>query len=393
MNFQHLRNHLILLRAPFGPLIILLALAGLLVCLFLAAWWTALALGIAIVFTAITCYRPFLLGLEIGKGFRALKRAQYEEAETALRKALVMVESAPPDDPWRAIVYRDLSAVTRALGTYTDAESFGILSVQTHEKAWGGEDPITLIAMTELAEVYLEIARFDQAQALMERALAAYEKNREAPSLDMALCLNTLGKTWSERENYAKAEPYVRRAWEIMNSHPHATVVNRLFVRAHLADVCTYLGKFDDAESLAQASIDEVQKHFPDNGVARAALLYPLAIVRQEQNRYQEAEKIIRQAMNVSETGKEPPGALSGLLFLALGQNLQSQKKWAESVEWFQKALTIMEDTLPPEHPRIAKTLEAFAGVLERIGQNEQASACKQRARQIREAHSPLRLV
>ena len=80
----------------------------------------------------------------------------------------------------------------RRLGNYTDAEDFGKQSIAVCEKVWGTESADYLIAAHLLAETYVEIARYAEAETLLNHILQVRESAFKTEITEMVACLNLL---------------------------------------------------------------------------------------------------------------------------------------------------------------------------------------------------------
>jgi tetratricopeptide (TPR) repeat protein len=383
MNRQQFRNRLLLIFA---------LLVGLIVALCYSAWFTASAFGITIVLIAIFNYRRVLLMSKMGQALRAMMQRRYAEAEAALREALTMGERIELDDSCRSIVYQDLASVTRMLGNYTDAEHFGILALETLEKTCGADHPDTIFAREELARLYLDIARYAQAQPLLEKALKAHEAQEKAASFGSASCLKMLGDLWAEQEVLARAEPYLRQAFEMVRQLHAQFMPGGLAITMKLAHVCAKQGKIAEADALVEAGWEGIQKRIPPDPLLVALGLNQRAFVRHLQARYLEAEEVARQALALIGKFAEPNQPELAVHLNLLGAILSKQSKWEEAEEHSRKALRLREEYLAPEHPLLAESLENYACVLEQMGRFGEAQIYARRATRIRDFHAPLRV-
>ncbi len=67
----------------------------------------------------------------------------------------------------------------------------------------------------------------------------------------------------------------------------------------------------------------------------------------------------------------------------------RGQERYEEAEPFYQRALAIFEKVLGPDHPRIARTLEDYAGILQSMNRPSEATALKARAKTIRAKHRP----
>ena len=118
----------------------------------------------------------------------------------------------------------------------------------------------------------------------------------------------------------------------------------------------------------------------------------------------EEAERLNRQLLQLSEQGKYTEAARLGVRALAIREKVlgpnhpdtatslnylagvyQSTGDYAQALSLYQRALTIFERVLGPEHPSTAISLNGLAVLYESMGNNAQALSLAQRASTIRE--------
>jgi tetratricopeptide (TPR) repeat protein len=401
MTIRFVRNYLLFFRDALALLGILGCAIGLVVyliyfaCLFFfddawptpASWWGPAILLVSAIVIAWLNFPALALTARQEEGARAYREGRFAEAELIFRENLRRMKSAPPDHPKRGDILEKLAYTTRAQGKYDDAISFGQQWIITEEKTWGSDFHLTIHAKEHLARVYLDIARYDQAQPLLEQALRTREAAHEKASLDLAMCLNALGRLWYEQGQEARAEAYARRAFAcVQQVHGQASKDGVVIVN-QLVGVCRKLGKIDEAETLARNSLALVENSVPPESHLLALALIPVGLVRISQGSYTEAEKLIRRAVTILEklVGSDSPAL--AVFLCGLGQSLANEK-WIEAEECFRRALKLSEEYFAPEHPDIATVLDHYAQFLQTRGRFDEADQLAHRAHQIREFHT-----
>lgn len=113
-----------------------------------------------------------------------------------------------------------------------------------------------------------------------------------------------------------------------------------------------------------------------------------LAFMRRFQERFDEAETLLRRAMAIKKTfNPRNPMVLHEDLHL-LGVILRHQGRWSEAQECYRETLRLREEFLAPEDLAIARISEDNAELLQLIGRSEEAHAHERLAKQIRDFHS-----
>jgi tetratricopeptide (TPR) repeat protein len=110
-----------------------------------------------------------------------------------------------------------------------------------------------------------------------------------------------------------------------------------------------------------------------------------LAEVYRAQGQYTQAEPLLQRALTISEQalGPQHPQVAMGLNNLA--GLYQAQGRYAEASSLYQRALTIWEQALGPQHPQVAAGLNNLAGLYENQGRYAAAEPLYQRALLVKE--------
>ena len=351
-----------------------------------------LALVAAIALLGWIFSRAFTISNYKYNGLKLFLQSHYADAEASFRKAMVAAENLAAADPIRGDILTQLSAVARALGNFDDAEQFGQRAVACQELAWGDDHPYTAAALEELAATNDRIARYSAARSLLERAVKIREAGQRRDPSAYTACLRSLGELWCRTENWEQADLCFRRVFEVIQRILLAPP-EQLVIASDQSLVYVHLNRLDEADAVIQAGLAVAEKNPQPHGLPIAYCLSRLAYVRRFQERFEEAETIVRQSMAIVQ--KAAPAnrlALNGDLHL-LGVILRHQSRWAEAEECFRETLQLRDEYLAPEDLAIARVLEDYAELLELMGRAEEAHTNAHRALQIREFHSPFRIV
>jgi tetratricopeptide (TPR) repeat protein len=248
----------------------------------------------------------------------------------------------------------------------------------------------TILAMESLADLYLDIARCSEARTLLEKALQARKVTGSGNSRDYARCLDLLGCAWMMIGRFDKAEPLLREAFEVTRSLRAPVCRQSLDIIRHLVRAWIRSGRLDEAVPLSHRVQEWIASE--DLGTLDAASgLVCIAEVRLAQERFHDAELSSREALTFANELNHPLLLRDSLT--VLGATLRDQQKWGEAEACFRQAYALCEEYLAPEHPATAAVLEHLVLLLERTGRSDEAEGWAHHARQIREFHSPLRLL
>ncbi len=170
-----------------------------LVCLALAA--------VAYVFLQVGPWETYMAA-----GKKAYQQGNYSEAENQFGAALKEAEEFGPQDQRLATSLGYLGEVYRLQRRYADAEPLLKRALAIWEKALGPEHPEVATNLSNLAELYRDQGRYAEAEPLHKRALAIREKALGAEHPRVATSLNNLALVYKAQVRFAEAEPLHKRS-------------------------------------------------------------------------------------------------------------------------------------------------------------------------------------
>jgi tetratricopeptide (TPR) repeat protein len=151
-----------------------------------------------------------------------------------------------------------------------------------------------------------------------------------------------------------------------------------------LASIRVHQNRFDDAERLLRTVIRFLEDpHDTANQETRANALNNLAELSSRTGRLPEAVLYSRRALTIFES--LPPRYAANLVrgLVNLAVITASAGESSEPAELFRRAIATAESTLGPEHPLLAEVLDRYAQFLRIMKRNADARKAEQRARQI----------
>ena len=239
------------------------------------------------------------------------------------------------------------------------------------------ENPIYLNAHAIMLNM---LGRYAEAEPLLRRALAIFEKALGPDHPSVATSLNNLARLLQNQGKYGEAEPLYRRALAI---NEKAFGPDRPVVAAnlnHLASLLEARGKCGEAEPLYRRALAINEKTLGPKHSDIAANLNNLAGLLYSQKIYAEAEPLFRRAIAINEVvlGKEHPKIAISLNNLA--SLLEAEGKFAEAEPLYRQALAIYEKAIGPQHPDIATILNNLAQLLQDRGKYAEAEPLYRRA-------------
>src|SRR5262249_3835550 len=141
-------------------------------------------------------------------------------------------------------------------------------------------------------------------------------------------------------------------------------------------------GDHAKAEQSFAEAIRQAERLGVDGERVSADSLLALALLHVNQNRYAEAEHLLRRALTI--LGSRPGDALKASVLFALGSVLHREGEDAQAEAFLQRSLTIQDSIGSPQHRRVV-TLIALARVAHALGKYAQAEQTYLRVLSIRE--------
>jgi tetratricopeptide (TPR) repeat protein len=239
--------------------------------------------------------------------------------------------------------------------------------------------------MHTIGGVYVNLALYEPAERMLERAVAVTTAVRGPDHPEVAQSLNSLGALHVRQGRYAAADSAWRRALAIREHTlaPHDSALAESY--SNLGVLYAMQGRLADAVPLFEQSLHIWERVLGPEHPNLAAGLNNLAIVYRSQGQYADAERAYRRALEIRERE-------FGTQHLAITQVLNNladlyadQGKYDEAAALFQRSLSIREATLEPDHPDIATSLQNLALLHFRRGNYAEAEPLFRRALAIRE--------
>ncbi len=323
---------------------------------------------------------------------------RHKEACELLEKALAGLEEQCSVDSLDLLCTLDnLATAYSCLGRVDEAEALFKQAFTARVQYRGSEHPTTLNTMVCFAQFYRDNDRYHDAQVLCERVLAARKRQlgpRHASTLDAQYKLRCL---YLNQERYAEAlsvaQALVAGLGDSTKNHDEASMsdaapvstYNRISWQLLLVSVLVHVKRHDEAETLQQEllAILNNETNMNDHCEFYADGLYHMALIRNRQSRYNDAESLLRQALALENIDKDSRGylAFQDLLISVL----ENQHRQSEAEEILQSHLSDTETTCGPSSLPTASALVRLGFLYENLSRWPYAADVMIRALNIRE--------
>ncbi len=161
----------------------------------------------------------------LAAGAKAHREGRYSDAVNSFQAAAKDAEAFGPQDPRLATSLNNLAGLYHQQGKYNEAEPLYKRSLAIVEKALGHEHPHVATSLNNLAELYRFQGKFVDAEQLYKRSLAIREKALGPAHPQVATSL----------ENYAMLLRKTNREVEAARMEAHAETIRAMHSQKGLA--------------------------------------------------------------------------------------------------------------------------------------------------------------
>jgi hypothetical protein len=173
------------------------------------------------------------------------------------------------------------------------------------EQALGGDHPTVISSINNLAALYVARGALDDAEPLLQRAMAVTIKRVEASQADLAVNLNNLVRLYVKRGDYSRAEPMLTQLLAMKRplgpEHPEVAAV-----LVTLAKLRQSMAQPDAAERIWRRVLAVRERTLPANDTTIAATLDGLADACGAQGRLADELEMRERSLAIREVAQGP---------------------------------------------------------------------------------------
>ena len=280
----------------------------------------------------------------------------------------------------------------RDTGRLAEAEPYAREALRLGEELYAPDDPQLAHLLGNLAELEDRLGRPAEAAAHYRQALEILEASDDPDAQLLAVTLGNLAELERTQDRLSEALPLAQRALEIFQSRSGPGASDLATAQLNLASIYMDLGRPDEAKPLLeQALLAREAERGRDDPLSidiRRSLAAieagptrrsteSIAMQRQLQGRYEDAEVLYRQALAEREAtqGPEHPDLTPALR--ALAKLLMARAAYEESEALLRHALAIL-DAHPEARPQgRSLVVDTLARLLARTGRPAEAAALR----------------
>jgi tetratricopeptide (TPR) repeat protein len=316
---------------------------------------------------------------QLGLVLYAQAQRKAAEAEFEAARELAMA------DPELTSVLGNLAQVYQDTNRLQEAETLMKQVLASDEQRNGPTHPSVAVCLGNLAMLYKDTNRLAEAEPLMKRALEIDEQNDGRERSTVAIDLNNLALLYHDMDRFAEAEPLMKRALKMDEQGlgaDHPTVANRL---RNLASLYRDTNRLAEAEPLLKRALAIDKQIYGPNHPAVSNGMKSLADLYQATNRLAEAEPLIERALKIDEQSFGSTHPEFALDLNILSGLYQATNRRAEAESLVKRALQINEQSYGPDDPKVAVSLNNLALLYKDTKRPAEAEPLMQRALKINE--------
>jgi tetratricopeptide (TPR) repeat protein len=301
-----------------------------------------------------------------------LSAAPFTESATYCREALALLGRTNVMNAGEVMPHLSkLGMLLMDDGRYSAAEAVFLRAMAVRQDA---------LAMSDLAEAYRRVGRFEQAEKLLNNAISldANVETKTGMSVGFAR-LYRLGVLSSDMGRYDIAEPVLKQA----RAAARGSGQTALAAWGSARNLCAR-GKFAEAfETFNEALAANRENFRTDQNYARGQIVADMGRCAVKSREFDKADRIFAEASGLFEKFFRPEHPEIARLMLARASMHSQQKKTAEAEQLLRRAIPMIEAAAGKDSPVLIGPFQEFAALLKARGQAQEAQEAINRVRAI----------
>ncbi len=323
------------------------------------------------------------LAEELSRGSEELEwEGRITEAVCWSRRALVIRRQfLPPEDEDLGTAIALFAYHLRLIGEYEESlRLFEELRLH-REMNLGRTHEYYANALTFLADTHHEMGSFDRAEPLYIQALEIREREGYVEQSNYGWPLNNLARLYLDMGRYDDAEYLLleaRETWRPVERTSRSDATVGLVTR-NLGEVFLITQRWADATMALDEALVLLRSGFGEHHRHVARCLQLLARASKEQAVLDVAETRAREALTALEHSQGPEHSSVAEVLGDLAQILRKQGRYEEAAPLLERAIALSDGTLGPTHPKAAFLLNEMTLVSVAMGRSKWALESQQR--------------
>jgi serine/threonine protein kinase/tetratricopeptide (TPR) repeat protein len=317
--------------------------------------------------------QKFMLNLFEG-GDQAVGPSDSMRVITLVDRGAMEAKTLNSDPKIQAELYQNLGDIYEKLGKFEQADALLQTALAQHQSLYGAYSPESAETLLELGLLRDAQGKFDDAERYVRQALAIDRQKLSPTHPALARATSALGKVLEDRGSYDASIRVLEEAARLQSAQGGSST-DLSETLSELANSHFYTGHYDASESLNQRVLSMDRQLYGDRHPHIADDLINLGAIKYDLGHYPEAERYDRDALDITQSfyGLNHPATASALTIL--GRTLVSAGKSDEAAGMLRQALQIEEQVYGKVHPRVAGTLNELGKISQQQGKLDDAEA------------------
>ncbi len=317
-----------------------------------------------------------------------MNQGKYTKAEEYGKEAMQIIENDPKmgaDSANMALVANNLAAIYSQLSRLDEAKVFYEQAIAIAEKLYGKDSPYVALGWLNLGQLYYEGGKFSEARDVLTHSLSTFKTPEAKATMFYAINLHHLGEVDRLEGNFKEAEKYYKQAiaeaaTSIGKNHPYYAGALQNY-----GELLTRIGRYKEAETQFNEALAVCERQSNPNFPQKGKVWRELAYLYEEQGKYEQAEEMCKKALEQSKKiyGNKHGEYASNLNCLAT--IYESEGKYAEAEPIFKECLVIRQDVFGHENPKVIRTLKNLGSLYTNEGKLKEAEETLNRALKLAE--------
>ncbi|MFL6577651.1 MAG: protein kinase domain-containing protein [Povalibacter sp.] len=287
----------------------------------------------------------------IGRSYRRI--GQPAVAIPYLQEALTLQMRNPQSQTKGASILTELAIAQRDAGNYDASDRTFTQALNVVRGAADTQTEEHGKLLVELGRLEFMRGNVTEAQGHVTLALKIIRNVQGENSPEVASVLTDLANILVWKDELAGAEQYARQAVHIYST-VHKLHPDRIIADFRLAQILLFRNQLDDAATLFERAIDAQRQVYGPNTSEMTEMLGSFAQVRLAQNKLQDAEKLLNEALTIHRNSGSKIEYQVGYLETILGRVLNREGRPTESIRVLRDAMVRLTKSLPADHQYIA---------------------------------------
>ena len=234
------------------------------------------------------------------------------------------------------------------------------------EKVHGPNHLLTGMLLTGVALSKSKAGDHAKAESMARRALSIIIATNGEQSIEAGTVMDVLAKVCGKRGKWQEAEELSRKAIAAAEAAYGAEALDVCEFRRTLANLCVQQGRYDDAADLVRKSLAALEQHAAAGAGEQEELIFcvsALAALLYREGRYDEAEASWLRAVELAKLLRGPSSALAAELGRRYALNCVCQGRYEHAEDLCQQAVNVSLEVKGQDHPSTSESLITLAEV------------------------------